>query len=198
MKESQLLQSFGTYLRAGQITGLATALGETEHQISKALGCMGASMLVGIMEPSRSDDFFAQVETFNLELTSMDFESPGSRFLMEGEMLWAQLWGENALAFEHAVATFSGLKPVSVAALKSLAGALVLTVLKKAHPHGPVLLSAERPQIMAMLPGNIASMMGLVKVQNRKGNSFQWLYALLCLLIIGVLIAYVLKKGTVL
>ncbi len=176
---SNLLDSIKSYLTPELIGQAASALGESESGVSKAIGGLAPTILAGIL--NKKDDANAMGSIFSL-LSDKRNESflgdlgglIGGGNLAQGDPkdiaggLMGSLFGGKVPAILSALSSFAGIKSSSTSSLLGMVGPLVMGVLgKKINSEGLNLggllnlLGGEKSSILGALPGGMSSVMGL-------------------------------------
>lgn len=219
---ANLLDSLSAYITPQLIGSAAQMLGENENGISKALGGLAPTLLAGLLE--KSSDTAAMSTIYN---TISNFDAGvldklgnllGSGNLAHNDpkdisgQLLGSIFGAKVPAITNAVAAFSGVKQSSASALLGLAGPLLMGFLsKKINTDGLNLsgfinlLTAEKNNILNLLPGTVGSLLGLTgtrqslsatNTREEPATGNKWLLPLLLLLGIGAGIVYFMKNCT--
>ncbi len=176
---STLLDSIKSYVTPELLGQAASALGESESGVSKAIGGLAPTILAGIL--NKKDDANAMGNIFSL-LSDKRNDSflgdlgglIGGGNLAQGDPkdiaggLMGSLFGGKVPAILSALSSFSGIKSSSTSSLLGMVGPLVMGVLgKKIKSEGLNvggllnLLGGEKSSILGALPGGLSSVMGL-------------------------------------
>lgn len=220
---TNLLDDLKAYITPELIGSAAQMLGESENGISKALGSLPPAILAGLLE--KSSDTSAMSAIFN---TISNFDDGVLHNLgnllgggnlahndpkdISGQLL-GSLFGSKVPSITNAVASFSGIKQSSTSALLGIAGPMVLGYLsKKISTEGlnlsglTHLLSAERNNILNLLPAGVGAVLGLqglnagatkpAAVLSDAATGNRWLMPLFLLLALGAAVVFYMKNCT--
>ncbi|MCC7246227.1 MAG: DUF937 domain-containing protein, partial [Saprospiraceae bacterium] len=219
---ANLLDTIKNHLSPELISMAASALGENESGISKALGGLAPTILSGIL--NKSSDSGAMGSIFNAlsNFDSNTLNNLGSLIGggnlahndpkdIAGQFL-GSLFGSKVPAITNAVSSFSGIKQSSTSSLLGLVGPLIMGVLSKKISSGGLNVSGlanmilgEKANILGALPTGMGSILGLADLGGSTGGSTSsstsstgnsWLMPLLLLLALGAGVMYYMKNCT--
>jgi OmpA-OmpF porin, OOP family len=186
---SAILDMVKGYVTSELVSKAASALGENESGIGKAIGGMAPTILAGIL--GKSGDANAMGSIFNMlsDKRNAGFLDNlggliGGGNLAQGDpkdaagQLMGSLFGNKVPGIMNAIGAFSGLKSGSVSSLMGMVGPLVMGVLgKKITGEGlnlgsfASLLNNEKASIMNALPSGMGSVLGLADMGNVGGHT---------------------------
>lgn len=181
---SGILDMVKGYVTSELVSKAASALGENESGIGKAIGGMAPTILAGIL--GKQGDANAMGSIFNMlsDKKNAGFLDNlgglvGGGNLADGDpkdaagQLMGTLFGNKVPGIMNAVSAFSGLKSGSVSSLMGMVGPLVMGVLsKKINGEGlnlgsfTSLLGNEKSAIMNALPAGMGSVLGFADMGN--------------------------------
>jgi OmpA-OmpF porin, OOP family len=185
---SGILDMVKGYVTSELVSKAASALGENESGIGKAIGGMAPTILAGIL--GKQGDANAMGSIFNMlsDKSNVGVLDNLSGLLGGGNMaqndpkdaagqLMGTLFGNKVPGIMNAVSAFSGLKGGSVSSLMGLVGPMVMGVLgKKIAGEGlnlgsfTSLLNNEKSSIMNALPAGMGSVLGFADMGNIAGK----------------------------
>jgi OmpA-OmpF porin, OOP family len=185
---SGILDMVKGYVTSELVSKAASALGENESGIGKAIGGMAPTILAGIL--GKQGDANAMGSIFNMlsDKSNVGVLDNLSGLLGGGNMaqndpkdaagqLMGTLFGNKVPGIMNAVSAFSGLKGGSVSSLMGLVGPMVMGVLgKKIAGEGlnlgsfTSLINNEKSSIMNALPAGMGSVLGFADMGNIAGK----------------------------
>ena len=185
---SGILDMVKGYVTNELVSQAASALGENESGVSKAIGGMAPALLAGIL--GKSGDANAMGSIFNMLSSSKNagfLDNLGGLIgggnLAQGDpkdaagQLVGTLFGNKVPGIMNALSSFAGIKGSSVSTLMGMVGPLVMGVLsKKIASEGlnvssfGKMLGNEKSAIMSALPTGLGSIMGLADMGNVGGK----------------------------
>ncbi len=212
-----LLQEAKANISPEIVREAARVYGEAENNVSKAIGALFPTILVGLLEKSSapgSNDFIftalSKVDPAVLDNLNSLFGGGNLAHKdpkdISGQWL-GSIFGAKIPALTNAVAAFSGVKPSTASALLGFSAPLVMGLLnKRIRAEGlsaPGLVSFLHPQrnsILSLLPANVASLLGAANIagyhvrEEKLNTGLRWLWPLLMLLGLGAALVYYLKN----
>ncbi len=214
----QILDAVKESITPELLSEAAKIYGENEIGISKTIGSLAPTILLGLLEKSGDShsiyNIFNSLRDFdpailgklNGLLTGASHGTPSSKGATD-QFLEA-IFGAKIPALTNAVASFSGVKQSSAAGLLGLATPLVMGLLsKKINTEGlntsslVSYLLSQKTTFLSLVPSSVGSLLG---VGNMSGGSFArgesakvglgWLWPLLMLVALGVAVMYYMKS----
>jgi OmpA-OmpF porin, OOP family len=186
---SGILDMVKSYVSSELVSQAASALGENESGIGKAIGGMAPTLLAGIL--NKQGDANAMGSIFNMLSNSKNASFLdnlggliGGGNLAQGDpkdaagQLMSTLFGNKVPGIMNAVSSFAGIKGSSVSTLMGMVGPLVMGVIsKKIASEGlnlgsfSKLLGNEKSAIMNALPTGMGSVLGLADFGTSTGHT---------------------------
>ena len=202
-----------------ELTGAAAShLGESENAVSKGLGGLVPMILAGLAGKAGDDAAFGSIFGKLTDPVATDSLDRLKDLIGGGNLahndprdlaggLMGQLFGDKMPAILAALAAFAGLKQGSASSLLGIAGPLVMGALGRTAREENLSQGAlqqrligERDQIARMLPGPLASAIGIVApaaaeshaashaaAQTAAAGGKSWLWGIPVLLALGLL-----------
>lgn len=183
---ASLLDSVQSYVTSEILSSAASALGESESGISKAIGGLAPTILAGILNKSGDANAMGNIFSVLSDSKNAGFLDNLGGLIGGGNLakndpkdiagnLMGQLFGGKVGAILNALSSFAGLKSSSTSSLLGMVGPLVMGVLnKKIASQGlnvsglTKMLMGEKDSIMSALPSGLGSVMGLADLGGTK------------------------------
>jgi OmpA-OmpF porin, OOP family len=217
---SNLLDTIKDHLSQELISNAASALGESESGIAKALGSLAPTILSGILnksgDASSMGNIFNALSKFDSGVLDKLGSLIGGGNLAQNDpkdiagQFLGGLFGPKVPAITNAVSAFAGVKQSSTSSLLGLVGPLVMGVLSKKISTSGLnisglanLLVGEKANILGALPTGMGSILGLADLggsgsptpsESAKGSN--WLMPLLALAVLAAGVMYYMKNCT--
>jgi OmpA-OmpF porin, OOP family len=186
---SGILDMVKGYVTNELVSSAASALGENESGIGKAIGGLAPTILAGIL--NKSGDANAMGSIFNMlsDKKNAGFLDNLGGLIGGGNLaqndpkdaagqLMGTIFGNKVPGIMNAVSSFSGVKSSTVSSLMGLVGPMLMGVLsKKISGEGlnvgsfAKLLGNEKSAIMNALPAGMGSVLGLADMGNIGGQA---------------------------
>lgn len=211
---NQILNAVKAFLTPEFLEEAAKKYDETEIGISKAISCLAPSILLGLGE--KSGDSHTIYPIFNalrdFDMGQADFssrilqnEAPGSPL---ANQFLATIFGAKTPAITNAIASFSGVKQSTAAALLQVSTPWIMgEISKKIHAenlHAGSLVSyliSEKNAFLSLIPSSVGGLLGMSEISEsrfarpeRSGAGKWWFW--LILLLIGILTGLVIWIGS--
>lgn len=209
---STILDALKEHVTPELLAEAANRYGETEVNISKAIGGFAPAILAGILE--KSGDSHSIEHVFNL-IRNFDPRvlDQSSGLLDEAKMaqidpqnassqLLSAIFGAKIPAITNAVAAFAGVKPATASALIQSTCPQVMGLLSKKiqadklNPFSLVsYLLSQKPAFMSVMPAGLNAMLGMVNTgtgsfgESESGGNMGWVLPVI--LIVGILAAII-------
>lgn len=218
---SNLLDSVKSYITPELVRQAASALGENEMGIGKAISGLAPTILAGLL--GKTSDSGALSGIFNLISNTQpgildhlgDLIGGGNLAHNDpkdasGHLL-GSLFGPKVPAITNAVSSFAGVKSSSTSSLLGMVGPMVMALLSKKISSDGLnlsgfsnLLQGERSSILGALPTGLSAVLGLADMtggskpssERAASTGTNWLWPLLLLLGLGGGIMYYMKNCT--